>query len=323
MKIVKQRHKTSTRRRSYWLVARSLALPALVATIWYALAEPSSRPPEKALRTIDTVTQSPNATAALTNTDTITNATDRIPYANAKDAATTTPDSEQTREIPFTVDEVYVLVQTVNLDETGNLALGNDTLLALDRLFLNGDKKLSEQDLRNLRELIEAGLPGETGGKAAGVATDYYDYLEAQTQLTATHRPEEGSASGLSGEQLYRELRQLRAMHLGQDVADQLFRTADAQFTYMTQARDLQTDNNLSQEQKLAEVHKLGEALQEASIGISNWPQRRNQFLTEKRRIVEAALAESAKQDQIQTLLKRNFRPDELEQIKHLKLDNL
>ncbi|ENO12782.2 hypothetical protein J057_15330 [Marinobacter nanhaiticus D15-8W] len=285
-------------------------------------------------RTNDRVTRSPDPEAIFSETGSIASKTGSIApktepsagstdHIHTKEAAAKSPASGQADEIPFTVDEVYAVARTMNLDESDNLALGNDTLLALDRLFLNGAKTLSEQDLQNLRELIQAGLPGETGQKAAKVATDYYNYLAAQSQLMATHRPKEGSANRLSGEQLYRELRQLQTMHMGEEVADQLFRTADAQFAYMTQALRLQTNTDLTQAQKLDEAQKLGEALQEASIGVADWPQRRDRFQVEKRLIVEAALPKSEKRAQVQALLKRHFRPYELEHIKHLQLDNL
>lgn len=320
MKSVK--HVKASRGQYRWLVACSIALPVLSAALWYAPFEPTSRAGD----------------GTLAQTEDMSVQTEPPPLPDMPGVQPTVPDrrhqdnqnhqseaeaTRQEHEIPFTADGIYAVVQAISQDDTGHLVLGNDTLLALDRVFINGDKTLSHQDLQTLSELIRVGLPGEAGERAAEVATDYYRYLEDRNRLTASHKPQEGAALRLSGEQLYQELRQLRTMHLGEDVANQLFRAADAQFVYMSQARQLQEDTNLTQDEKLKKVQRMDDELQEASIGIDNWPERHRRFQEEKQRILDAALSREEKRAQVSTLLEREFRPYELEKIEHLELDAL
>ncbi|TVP54214.1 MAG: hypothetical protein EA349_12090 [Halomonadaceae bacterium] len=225
-------------------------------------------------------------------------------------------------DIPFSAEGIYTALQEVRIDRNGNVVLDNRALEALQQALDYGNVDLGGQDLADLQELIQVGLPGKAGEQTARIVVDFYHYMEAEKTLNSMLAP---SLSAYSGDEAFQhqheELQVLREQYLGQEVAEALFATADATANYMFAARQIQEDDSLSHEEKARKSAELHEQLQRDIIPIDNWETRRQEFQADKQRILDAGLAEQEKQSQIEALMQQHFEPEEREQIRHLQID--
>jgi hypothetical protein len=226
--------------------------------------------------------------------------------------------------IPFSADALYEALQNVRIDENGDVILDNEALEALNRTLQFGEVGLNSQNLADLQELIKVGVPGKTGEQTAKIVVDYYRYLEAEDEFNTLYE-HQGSQADVSNDtyaQQYEELKALRALYLGQDVAAELFATADASARYMFEAQQLEADPTLSADDKAERLKTLNDQLTDATVPVDNWRQRYSTFITEKQRIIEAGLADPEKKVQIERLMQQHFNSDELAKVQYLQLDS-
>ena len=226
--------------------------------------------------------------------------------------------------IPFSADALYEALQNVRIDDNGDVVLDNEALEALNRTLQYGEVELNSQNLADLQELIKVGVPGKAGEQTAEIVVDYYRYLEAEDEFNALYE-QQGSPADAGNEayaQQYEELKALRALYLGQDVAAELFATADASARYMFEAQQLEADPTLSADDKAERLKTLNDRLIDATVPVDNWRQRYSDFLLEKQRIMDAGLADQEKKVQIERLMQQHFNPDELAKVRYLQLDS-
>jgi len=226
--------------------------------------------------------------------------------------------------IPFSADALYEALQNVRIDKNGDVVLDNEALEALNRTLQYGEVELNRQNLADLQELIKVGVPGKAGEQTAEIVVDYYRYLEAEDEFNALYE-QQGSTADLSNDayaQQYEELKALRTLYLGQEVAAELFATADASAHYMFEAQQLEADSTLSADDKAERQKTLNDRLTDATVPVDNWRQRYNVFLTDKQRIMNAGLADQEKKAQVERLMKQHFNPDELAKVRYLQLDS-
>lgn len=226
--------------------------------------------------------------------------------------------------IPFSADGLYEALQNVRIDANGDVILDGEALNALNRTLRHGAVELSEQNLADLRELIRVGLPGKAGEQTARVVTDYYQYLGAEEEFNDMYETNSGEpADPEVFQRQYEELQALRELYLGEEVAKQLFAEADAGVRYMLDVRRIESDPALTDEEKTRELEALNTRLQNETIAVDNWNERRASFQEERQRILDAGLSEAEKQAQVKALLEQHFEPEEREKIRHLGLDDL
>lgn len=226
--------------------------------------------------------------------------------------------------IPFSADALYEALQNVRIDKNGDVILDNEALEALNRTLQYGGVELNRQNLADLQELIKVGVPGKAGEQTAEIVVDYYRYLEAEDEFNALYE-QQGSTADLSNDayaQQYEELKALRTLYLGQEVAAELFATADASAYYMFEAQQLEADTTLSADDKAERQKTLNDRLTDATVPVDNWRQRYSVFLADKQRIVNAGLADQEKKAQVERLMKQHFNPDELAKVRYLQLDS-
>lgn len=227
-------------------------------------------------------------------------------------------------DIPFNADGLYEALQNVRIDANGDVILDAEALNALNRTLQHGAVELSEQNLADLRELIQVGLPGKAGEQTARVVTDYYQYLGAQEEFNDMYETHPTEATDVADfERQYEELQALRKLYLGKEVAEQLFAEADAGARYMLDVRKIESDPGLTEEEKARELEALNTRLQNDTIAVDNLSERRAGFQEERQRILDAGLSEAEKQAQVKALLEQHFEPAEREKIRHLGLDDL
>ncbi len=226
--------------------------------------------------------------------------------------------------IPFSADALYEALQNVRIDKNGDVVLDNEALEALNRTLQYGEVELNRQNLADLQELIKVGVPGKAGEQTAEIVVDYYRYLEAEDEFNALYE-QQGSTADLGNDayaQQYEELKALRTLYLGQEVAAELFATADASAYYMFEAQQLEADTTLSADDKAERQKTLNDRLTDATVPVDNWRQRYSVFLADKQRIVNAGLADQEKKAQVERLMKQHFNPDELAKVRYLQLDS-
>jgi len=240
------------------------------------------------------------------------------------DAAEEPEQPNNMNTIPFSADALYEALQNVRIDDNGDVVLDNEALEALNRSLQYGEVELNSQNLADLQELIKVGVPGKAGEQTAEIVVDYYRYLEAEDEFNALYE-QQGSPADAGNEayaQQYEELKALRALYLGQDVAAELFATADASARYMFEAQQLEADPTLSADDKAERLKTLNDRLIDATVPVDNWRQRYSHFLSEKQRIMEAGLADQEKKVQVERLMQQHFNPDELAKVRYLQLDS-
>lgn len=306
--------------RSRLLIAGVAALSLLGAGVWHALPknEPAKEPADAVAAPADMPAPDHSPHQA-TEPDTI-GASWQLPKETGPTASNEN-EIDVDSEIPFNADAIYVALQNVRLDQNGDVILDDRALDALNDAFQRGELEFTRQNLSDLQELINAGLPGKAGEQTARIATDFYHYLEAQEEFIAAYEAQNAEeASVEAAERQYQQLQQLRSRYLGDNVASQLFKAENAHFEYMMEAKRIQKDPSLTEEEKVEKALELNKKLETATVNVSNFAERRERFLSEKQRILDAALSAQEKKAQVESLLLRHFAADELQEIEHLDL---
>ena len=238
-------------------------------------------------------------------------------------------DGLENNRLPFTADSVYRALQAVKLDENGNVILDHDALLSLDEALERIHNKLDSESLSVLQALIRKALPGKAGEQTAELVNDYYQFLQAKQEFSQINEAMADTNNELTAESieanemLYSELQELREVHIGSEATKKLFRISDANAQYMFDSMKLETNSELSAEEKQQRRDEIKERHVSLSINISDWPTRYQEFKKQKQRIVDSNIGQQQKQQRIESLLKNSFNEDELKRIAHLGLSRI
>lgn len=163
-------------------------------------------------------------------------------------------EAENGDNLPFTQKSVHDALYAVKIDENGDIVLDNDALLSLDEALERIYNRLDAESVLKLQDLIRDALPGKVGEQTAEIVSDYNDFLKAKEQFSQLHENtvyNDGVQSAETVERdqsLYSDLQSLREVHLGNDVAQALFREHDATAEYMFESMRLGYDDSLSPE---------------------------------------------------------------------------
>lgn len=236
-------------------------------------------------------------------------------------------DSE--RLFPFTPKSVFRALQAVKLDADGNVILDHDALLSLDEALERIYAKLDSESLMVLQQLIRDALPGHAGEQTAKLVGDYHQFLVAKNEFSqineamADSNNEMTTESIQANELLYKELQELREVHLGSSSTSKLFRISDAHAKYMFDSMKLESDQDLSVEEKQIKRLEIRERHISQSINIRDWPVRYQQFKQGKGLILSSELSIEQKRVKLKSLLEASFNTNELKQVAHLGLARL
>lgn len=303
-------------------------LGSLVAAVFFIMPDAS---PKKDIDTavtqthkIDRVDTKPktNTIAQAWQWEVVSNDENTLQVDNEDMASST--QSETVASYPFTQESIYDALQSVKLDENGDIIIDNDALDALIAALDHSQIKLDAEALEALKDLIKKGLPGNAGEETAQIVADFYQYLGAEREFNALYEPLNDETQSIEDyETQYNELVALRSVYLGDDVANQLFATVNANSRYMFDSMKLEADTNLSDKEKKAQQAKFIEDHTEQTINVNNWNQRYQSFSNDKQNIIESSLSENEKREQLASLMHQHFNNDELKQINHLQLDSL
>ena len=170
--------------------------------------------------------------------------------ASAPDPAPATePDAtaDETLNIPFQIEHVAHALSQVELDDDGNVVINDSAQLILEQAFMDSRVTLDEQQLEELKAVIEAGLEGPAGAQAVEVAEKFYRYSNAYREVADTLAMRTDPESLRSD---YEQVERLRRTHLGPELADQLYGREQQLTRYTLEIMALQSEPDLTPEQR-------------------------------------------------------------------------
>jgi hypothetical protein len=176
-------------------------------------------------------------------------------------------DTSEDELLPFTEQSVYDALQAVKVDENGNIILDHDALLSLDEALERIHNRLDNDSLLKLQDIIRDALPGKTGEQTAQVVEDYQRFLGAQEEFSQMHQGSVSTVQTLDSlnndQSLYRELQNLREIHLGAENTASLFHDSDANAQFMFDSLRLGLEKNLTVEETESRRREIQQRLQQ------------------------------------------------------------
>ncbi|MFT6098439.1 MAG: hypothetical protein ACJAYF_000975 [Arenicella sp.] len=178
-----------------------------------------------------------------------------------------TPDEDEDESLPFTEQSVYDSLQAVKVDKNGNIILDHDALISLDEALERIHNRLDSESLLKLQDIIRDALPGKTGEQTAQVVEDYQRFLGAQEEFSQMHQGSVSTVQTLNSldndQALYRELQNLREIHLGTENTASLFHDSDANAEFMFDSLRLGLEQHLTPEEIESRRREIQQRLQQ------------------------------------------------------------
>ncbi|GGY70348.1 lipase secretion chaperone [Marinobacter zhanjiangensis] len=156
--------------------------------------------------------------------------------------------------IPFKLEEVAYALSRVELDENGDIVLNESAQMVLEQAFMDSGTTLNEQQLEELKTMIEAGLGGQAGEQAVQITEKFYRYSNAFREISDTLAVR-GDPQSLRND--YDQIARLRRTHLGPELADQLYGREEQLTRYTLEVMALQADPDLTPEQRKEKQQEL------------------------------------------------------------------
>ena len=241
----------------------------------------------------------------------------------------------------------------VQFDASGKVIVDRNARDILED-SLNTLSDLTEAELNALQAILRAGLPGPQGERVAKIVTDYYQYHAAveelersseaptnvegeQTRLDYLAKMREQYLGPVVARQFYAEDQAMQRYLLAtrssseadtaalqKELEDGVFfldsRTSTDAKELSQQMAQLRTQGASGEHAQYIQNQQLGlytaNVLPRSDSELSDWQQRYTQFKQERQLVLEAGLAESDKQAQIEQLLSQYFTPAELDAIR-------
>lgn len=158
----------------------------------------------------------------------------------------------------FSEKAVADALGSVVLTEDGDVVVDKMALSALRAAFDTLPPDLGADDVAALQAMIRRGLPGKAGEQTAKIVGDYYGYRQALATFNA-HQPTPTTPD--AERERLEQLAELRQQHLGPVVATQFFAQDEAYERYIIERRRVESNLNLSAEEKAAQHAALKQNL--------------------------------------------------------------
>ncbi len=158
--------------------------------------------------------------------------------------------------VPFELEQVVGALSRLEIDENGDLVLNEQAQHVLEAAFMGTGETMDEQQLAQLKTLIETGLEGQAGNQAVAVAEKFYRYSNAFREISDT--------LGLHGDpkslrQNFEQVARIRRTHLGPELAEQIYAEEEALTRYTLDVMAIQSNPDLSQEERARKQKELAE----------------------------------------------------------------
>jgi len=230
-------------------------------------------------------------------------------FESLKNSKNNIDTSNSEHNVQFDVVAIFDALQAIELDQDGNVIPDPAALNSLQTLFDNSNFVWNETLLAEIQGLVMTGLPGTAGEQTVEVIGNYYEFFQAKQQINTLYN---ANSAYKHSREYYDELKALREMYLGQEVATRLFEKEDAEAEYMFAALALESDTALSAEQKQARQAELAARYLASTPDIPNWESRYAQYQREKQQILNSDLSDRDKQTQITQLAHQHFSAQEI-----------
>jgi lipase chaperone LimK len=189
-------------------------------------------------------------------------------FTNTKPAANTADNSKADKprpkgEMPANVVGIYKIMQSIKLDANSSVVLDDNVKAALEEGFESLGPTLSPVAMAELQKLIRTGLPGPAGEEAARMLENYYRFRLAEAEFI--ERPVNPN---LSLAEQYEKLVQLRRSYLGAETAEKLYAVEDTQGRHMMTSIAIQTNPNLTDEEKQVQQKALQDKLDDRLLAM-------------------------------------------------------
>lgn len=175
--------------------------------------------------------------------------------------------ADEDESLPFTEQSVYDSLQAVKVDKNGNIILDHYALISLDEALERIHNRLDSESLLKLQDIIRDALPGKTGEQTAQVVEDYQRFLGAQEEFSQMHQGSVSTVQTLNSldndQALYRELQNLREIHLGTENTASLFHDSDANAEFMFDSLRLGLEQHLTPEEIESRRREIQQRLQQ------------------------------------------------------------
>ncbi len=252
------------------LISGLAAVAVIGGLAYWMLSERKALVPLPA-HSVDTKDKNPNAIASRWQWE---NFIDDKPAASTDGKKTVGGKSGLESEGPYDVVQIYNLLQSITLDDSGRLIPDQIAKQALENGFMSLGPDLSSEGMSELQELIRIGLPGEAGEQAAQILENYYQFRLAEMEFNQqmenplpTTEPGQ-MADPLAAVDQHEKLVQLRRSFLGNEVADQLFAVEDTQARHMFDVIAVQQNADLTDEEKQNQLATLQMQLNENLVAL-------------------------------------------------------
>lgn len=163
-------------------------------------------------------------------------------------------EQEEETDLPFKLEQVANALSRVELDENGDIVLNETAQTVLEQAFLDARITMDEQQLEELKVMIEAGLGGQAGEQAVQIAEKFYRYSNAFREISDTLAVR-GDPQSLRND--YEQIARLRRTHLGPELADELYHREEQMARYTLDVMAIQSDPDLTPEQRTERQREL------------------------------------------------------------------
>ena len=163
-------------------------------------------------------------------------------------------EQEEETDLPFKLEQVADALSRVELDENGDIVLNETAQTVLEQAFLDARVTMNEQQLEELKIMIEAGLEGQAGEQAVQIAEKFYRYSNAFREISDTLAVR-GDPQSLRND--YEQIARLRRTHLGPELADELYHREEQMARYTLDVMAIQADPDLTPEQRTERQREL------------------------------------------------------------------
>lgn len=178
------------------------------------------------------------------------------------------PAEEQAREeesdTPFDLEQVAYALSRVDVDESGDIVINEAAQTVLEQAFFDARTTMNEQQLEELKTMIEAGLGGQAGAQAVEIAEKFYRYSNAFREVSDTLAVR-GDPGSLRDD--YEQITRLRRTHLGPELAEKLYGKEEQLTRYTLEVMELQADEDLTPEQLSEKQQELASRYEDVLPG--------------------------------------------------------
>ncbi|GAA6133748.1 hypothetical protein NBRC116188_05370 [Oceaniserpentilla sp. 4NH20-0058] len=220
-------------------------------------------------------------------------------------------DTPQESEITLDYSLIHEEIGKIRLTEDGNVIVDDIALKALRKAFPRNRLNHTPEMIEELQNIILKGLPGSAGEQASEIVKNFFDFQQAKKEMEQVYR-DINIASGGHEEKLA-EMKILRELYLGKEVAEQLFGTEDRNAEIMLRSIKIANDQSLTPEEKIEKRAQLNKEF--IKPDVNNWENRYSAYRAELKSINLADLEKEDKKAAINDLQEKHFNKDEIETI--------